>query len=84
MGSWSRASRSHVAHMSKGDFYGSEKSAVIDKPCTVRIEHVSTDGSVSVLKEKLDLIEGEVIDASFLSVKELREFLEFEMQEGYT
>jgi isocitrate dehydrogenase len=74
LGGWSRASRSHVAHMDKGDFYGSEKSHTMAAAGTVRIEHVGADGTVKVMKEGLKLQAGEIIDASFLSVRELRKF----------
>ena len=74
MGAWSADSKSHVASMTSGDFYGSEKSAVIGKAGTVKIELVGDDGQTTVLKEKTPVLEGEVIDASVMSVKPLREF----------
>ncbi|MFZ0468225.1 MAG: NADP-dependent isocitrate dehydrogenase [Thiogranum sp.] len=74
MGAWSADSKSHVAAMASGDFYGSEKSAVIGKAGTVKIELVGDDGQTRVLKEKTPVLEGEVIDASVMSVKPLREF----------
>ena len=74
MGAWSADSKSHVASMTAGDFYGSEKSAVIGKAGTVKIELVGDDGQTRVLKEKTPVLEGEVIDASVMSVKPLREF----------
>ena len=74
MGAWSADSKSHVASMTDGDFYGSEKSAVIGKAGTVKIELVGDDGQTTVLKEKTPVLEGEVIDASVMSVKPLREF----------
>ena len=80
MGGWSRASRSHVAHMNKGDFYGSEQSHMMPKAGSVKIEHVAADGKVTVMKEKLALLEGEIIDASFLSIRELKAFLEKEIE----
>jgi len=82
MGKWTSDSRSHVAHMSQGDFYASEQSAVMEAPTTVRIELVGEDGKVNVLKEKTALLAGEVIDASFLSVAELRKFFEKEFQDA--
>jgi len=57
MGHWVKSSKSHVAHMVKGDFYGSEKSAIMDKACSVRIELVGDDGSVTVLKESVKLLQ---------------------------
>ncbi|MCL4156844.1 UNVERIFIED_CONTAM: hypothetical protein GTU68_036980, partial [Idotea baltica] len=61
MGAWSKDSKSHVAHMSSGDFYGSEQSIVTDGETSVNIEFVAADGSVSVLKEGLPLEAGEVL-----------------------
>jgi len=74
MGAWSADSKSLVASMASGDFYGSEKSAVIGKAGTVKIELVGDDGQTRVLKEKTPVLEGEVIDASVMSVGPLREF----------
>jgi isocitrate dehydrogenase len=74
VGAWSKDSQSHVAHMTEGDFYGSEKSVVIPKAGVVKIELTTADGSTQVLKEKTPVLEGEVIDASVMSVKALREF----------
>lgn len=74
MKEWPSDSKSSVAHMSGGDFYSSEKSVVVDKDCSVRIEYVDTDKTVTVLKEKTDLLKDEVLDASFMSVKALRSF----------
>ena len=82
MGSWSKASRSHVAHMTKGDFYGSEKSHIMAKAGSVSIEFVGADGASKKLKEGIKLKEGEIIDGSFLSVKELRNFYEQELTEA--
>jgi len=80
---WSRASRSHVAHMTKGDFYGSERSAVVgDRPVDAVIELVANDGAVTVLKESTKLLPGEVIDGSFMDVNELRQFFESEMKDA--
>ncbi|MCA4920754.1 MAG: NADP-dependent isocitrate dehydrogenase, partial [Roseomonas sp.] len=75
MGAWSRDSKSHVAYMPGGDFYGSEVAATMTAPTNARIELVSKDGSVSVLKAKTPLIVGEIIDASVMSRKALRAFL---------
>jgi len=80
MGKWSQASRTHVAHMRHGDFYDAETSTVIEKAGNVRIELLEENGKTTVLKEKTALIEGEVIDGMFMSVKALREFFEEEME----
>ncbi len=74
MGKWSSDSKSHVAHMSDGDFYSSEQSYVADKAGVVKIEFIGVDGTTSVLKEKTALLEGEVIDAAVMRVSALREF----------
>jgi isocitrate dehydrogenase len=74
MGPWSSDSKSHVAHMTGGDFYGSEKSTTVKKATDVRIEFVAADGKVTVLKKKLDLVPGEVIDAAVMNVRALRKF----------
>lgn len=74
VGAWSKDSKSHVAHMTEGDFYGSERSVVIPKSGVVKIELTTTDGSTQVLKEKTTVLEGEVIDAAVMSVKALRAF----------
>jgi isocitrate dehydrogenase len=82
MGKWSADSKSHVASMNQGDFYGSEKSLTIEKPSSVRIELHGKDGSITVLKEKLSLQEGEVIDAAVMSVDELRKFLKEQKEDA--
>jgi isocitrate dehydrogenase len=74
VGAWSKDSKTHVAHMTEGDFYGSEKSVVIPKEGVVKIELTTSDGSTQVLKEKTTVLEGEVIDASVMSIKALRAF----------
>jgi isocitrate dehydrogenase len=79
MGEWSADSKSHVASMTKGDFYESEKSLTLNKACNVRIEHVSPGGVVTVLKDKIALLDGEIIDASVMSCDALRDFLELEI-----
>jgi len=82
MGAWESTSKSHVAHMQNGDFYGSEKSVVLDKADTVRIEFVNAKNETTVLKESLSLQANEVIDASVMSRKALREFFEEQMQDA--
>lgn len=82
MGAWSSDSLSHVASMDEGDFYSSEKSALIETAGDVKIELVGTDGNIQVLKEKTPVLAGELIDASVMSVKALREFFEVAMQDA--
>ena len=75
MGAWSATSKTRVASMSHGDFYGTEQSHVMTEAGSVRIQLVQTDGTVRVLKESLSLQAGEVIDASCLSVRVLRSWI---------
>ena len=80
MGAWKPDSKSHVAHMTGGDFYGSEVSTTVETATNARIELVGADGRVSVLKDKLALKAGEVIDAAVMSRKALRAFIAAEIQ----
>jgi len=75
MGDWAADSRTRVATMGKDDFFSNELSWVSPEDDTLRIEHVAADGTVSVLKEKLPVLAGEVIDATFMSAKALDAFL---------
>jgi isocitrate dehydrogenase len=84
MGAWSADSRSHVASMPDGDFHSSEKSTVIESAGDVKIELVGDDGETIVLKEKTPVLEGEVIDASVMSVQKLRAFFEEAAQDAGT
>jgi len=76
MGAWSADSKTHVATMDSGDFFHNEKSVTVEKATSIKIQLVDKAGNVTVLKEKLDLLDGEVIDATVLSKKELISFLE--------
>jgi isocitrate dehydrogenase len=76
MGVWSPDSKSRVAHMEDGDFYSSEKSAVIDTAGEVKIELTDSAGQVTVLKAATPVLEGEVIDAAVMSRAALRAFFE--------
>ncbi len=83
MGKWSMASRTHVAHMDrKGDFYSNEKSTVMDRDCSVKIELVDSDGNTTSLKPRLDLLKGEVIDGMFMSKKALCAFFEEHIEDA--
>ncbi len=75
MGAWSPESRSHVATMSSGDFRSSERSLTMEAPTDARIEHVATDGEVTVLKASTPLVADEVIDAAVLRRRALVDFL---------
>ena len=74
MGAWSKDSKSHVAHMSGGDYYGSEVSTTVAAATNARIELVGKDGAVTVLKAKTPIQAGEIIDAAVMSKKALRAF----------
>ncbi|MBF0610694.1 MAG: NADP-dependent isocitrate dehydrogenase [Magnetococcales bacterium] len=75
MGAWSPDSKTSVATMSSGDFASNEKSITVAAPTTARIEFVDAAGTVKVLKEKLPLVAGEVVDSTAMNVKALRAFL---------
>ncbi|WP_394176896.1 NADP-dependent isocitrate dehydrogenase [Thalassotalea litorea] len=80
MGAWSADSKSTVASMTDGDFFGSEQSVTVDQATSVNIEFVSESGDVEVLKSDLALLAGEVIDSSFMSKNKLRTFLAEQIQ----
>jgi len=82
MAEWSMASRTHVAHMKKGDFYHGEKSMTLDKACDVRMELVNAAGKATVLKPKVSLKAGEIIDSMFMSKKALYDFYEEQMEDA--
>ncbi|HEX4893477.1 MAG TPA: NADP-dependent isocitrate dehydrogenase [Hyphomicrobiaceae bacterium] len=79
MGAWSKDSKTRVAHMSGGDFYGSEVATTIAAPTTARIELAANDGATTVLKPKIPLKAGEIIDCSVMSAKALRAFFAAQM-----
>ena len=82
MGPWSSDSKTHVTHMTGGDFRSNEKSVTIPAATTAKIEFVGADGKVTVLKEKIALQAGEVLDATFMSVKALRKFIEEQIEDA--
>ncbi|WP_338649340.1 NADP-dependent isocitrate dehydrogenase [Pseudomonas sp. ML2-2023-3] len=82
MGAWAKDSKSHVAHMSEGDFYASEKAALIEEPGSVKIELIAQDGTTTVLKEKTAVQAGEIIDCSVMSKKALRQFVAAEIEDA--
>jgi isocitrate dehydrogenase len=83
MGAWSQASRTHVSHMHGGDFYSSEKSMTMSKACDVKMDLVTKSGKTIVLKPKISLQAGEVIDSMFMSKKALCAFYEEQMEDAY-
>jgi isocitrate dehydrogenase len=82
MGAWAADSASHVANMSQGDFYGSEKSVLINEAGSLRIELVGKDGTTKVLKEKTAVLAGEIVDASVLGKNALRAFIAAEIEDA--
>lgn len=80
MGAWAADSKSHVAHMSTGDFYGSEKAALIDAADAVKIELIAQDGTTTVLKEKTSVQAGEILDCAVMSKNALRAFIAAEIE----
>ncbi|QQO83964.1 NADP-dependent isocitrate dehydrogenase [Shewanella algae] len=80
MGAWSKDSKSHVAHMQQGDFYGSEQSVTLKEADTVSIVLEQNDGGQLVLKQGLKLLAGEIIDAAVMSKRELTAFFEREIE----
>jgi isocitrate dehydrogenase len=82
MGKWSHASRTHVSHMTHGDFYHGEKSMTMPRECDVTMDLVTQDGRVIVLKEKTRLLAGEIIDSMYMSKQALCDFYEEEIQDA--
>ena len=83
MADWSQASRSHVSHMHHGDFYHGEKSLTLSTARDVKMELLTASGKTLVLKPKLSLLAGEVIDSMFMSKKALVEFYEKEIDDAF-
>ena len=83
MGEWSQASRTHVATMRHGDFYHGEKSLTLDRARNVKMELETKSGEKLVLKPKVSLRDGDVIDSMFMSKKALCEFYEAEIEDAY-
>jgi isocitrate dehydrogenase len=82
MGAWSPDSKTHVSHMKGGDFRSNEKSLTTTAATDARIEFVGQDGKTTVLKPKVTLQAGEVIDATFMSKRALRQFLEEQIEDA--
>jgi isocitrate dehydrogenase len=75
MGAWQTSSQTHVASMSSGDFFGSEKSVTLQDDTVARIELVNAQGETTVLKTAVSLLAGEIIDAAVMSKQALRQFI---------
>ncbi|QDO92450.1 NADP-dependent isocitrate dehydrogenase [Formosa sediminum] len=82
MGAWSADSKTHVATMAEGDFAHNEKSVTLNKPTSISIEFEDTKGNSTVLKDKLSLLEGEIIDGTVMSKKALISFLETQIKDA--
>jgi isocitrate dehydrogenase len=82
MGAWAADCKTHVSHMTAGDFYHSEKSVTMEKAGNVRIEFVDKAGNVKVMKDKLALQAGEVLDGAFMSAKALRKFIQEQIDDA--
>ncbi len=82
MGVWSADSKSHVSHMTGGDFRSNEKSVTMTKADTLRIELAATDGKTQILKDKIPVLAGEIVDATMMSIRALDAFLDKEIQDA--
>ncbi len=82
MGAWGSDSKTHVATMSAGDFAHNEKSTTVANPTAVSIKHIASNGSETILKESISLLEGEIIDATVMSKKALLAFLEAQVADA--
>ena len=82
MGTWSENSKTHVATMNTGDFAHNEKSLTLDRATDISIQHISTDGTKIILKEKVSLLADEIIDATTLNKKALLSFLDSEIADA--
>ncbi|MBF0809027.1 NADP-dependent isocitrate dehydrogenase [Rothia nasimurium] len=75
MGAWSADSKTNVATMGHDDFFSNEKSVIIEADDTLKIQHVGTDGTVTILKESVPVLAGEIVDGTYMNVAELDKFL---------
>ena len=82
LGPWSADSKCQVAHMTAGDFYGSENSTTIPKATQVRYEFVAADGATTILKKQMPVLDGEILDTAVMHVNALRSFYEEQMAQA--
>ncbi|MCC5064226.1 NADP-dependent isocitrate dehydrogenase [Xanthomonas campestris] len=82
MGKWSSESKSHVAHMDNGDFFGSEQSTTLAQAGTLKIEFIGADGSSKVLKDAVAVKAGEIVDAAVLSKRALASFIDAQIADA--
>jgi isocitrate dehydrogenase len=80
LSAWSPESKAHVAHMSGDDFYGSETSTTMTQAAEVRYEFVAPDGKATVLKQKMPVVPGEILDTAVMHVAALRRFYEEQIE----
>lgn len=80
MGEWSKDSKTHVASMSEGDFFGSEQSVIKDGESDIRIEFVTKSGETKILKDNFKILDGEVIDSGVMSAAKLKDFFAREIE----
>ncbi len=83
MGEWSPASRTHASFMTEGDFYHGEKSMTLDRARDVKMELITKSGKTVVLKPKVSLLAGEIIDSMFMSKKALLAFYEKQIEDAH-
>ena len=82
MGKWTADSKTHVAHMTEGDFCNNEKSTTLNEATTAKIEFTAQDGTTTVLKENLALQNKEIIDSTYMSQKKLQQFLTNQLEDA--
>ena len=82
MGAWANNSKTHVSHMENGDFVSNEKSLTIDKASIIKIELTDTDGNVSIIKDGIPILAGEIIDATVMDKNKLVAFLDAQMNDA--
>ncbi len=82
LGAWAADSKAHVAHMTSGDFFGNEKSLVLENGGEFKIEFVGADGFTKVLKDKLKALKGEIIDGTFMSKNALCQFFADQIEDA--
>ncbi|MGO4550943.1 NADP-dependent isocitrate dehydrogenase [Lysobacter sp. 2RAF19] len=82
MGAWAKDSKTHVAHMDGGDFYGSEQSATMADASTLKIEFIGNDGATQVLKPSVKVLAGEIVDGAVMNVKALSRFVDAQIEDA--
>jgi isocitrate dehydrogenase len=79
---WSSDSKSHVSHMTEGDFYGNEKAVICERDDSLKVEFIDQKGTSEILKDNIDVLKGEIVDGTFMSKKILREFFAQEIKDA--